>query len=54
MAKATFKGKTGFAAVKAQARASGAKNPGGVAYSVGVKKYGKKGMAAKAAAGKKK
>jgi len=35
-----------FAAVKAAAKAAGAKNPAGVAYSVGVKKYGKKKMAA--------
>lgn len=54
MAKAKYKGKTGFAAVKAKAAASGARNPGGVAYAVGVKKYGKKGMAKKAAAGRKK
>lgn len=54
MARAKYKGKTGFAAVEAKAKASGARNPGGVAYSVGVKKYGAKGMQAKAAAGRKK
>ena len=54
MAKAKYNGKSGFAAVEAKAKASGAKNPGGVAYAVGVKKYGVKGMQAKAAAGRKK
>jgi hypothetical protein len=54
MAKARYKGKTGFKAVEASAKASGARDPGAVAYAVGVKKYGKKGMARKAAAGRKK
>ncbi len=54
MARAKYKGKTGFAAVETSAKARGARNPGGVAASVGIKKYGKKGMAAKAAAGRKK
>lgn len=52
MARARYKGKTGFAAVEAKAKASGARNPGGVAYTVGKKKYGKAGMARKAAAGR--
>lgn len=43
-----------FAAVEAVAKASGAKNPGAVAASIGIKKYGKAGMAKMAAAGKKK
>lgn len=43
----------GFKAVEASAAKGGAKNPAGVAYAVGVKKYGKAGMAAKAAAGRK-
>ena len=54
MPKAKYKGKTGFAAVEAKAKDSGARNPGGVAYAVGVKKYGKAGMAKKAAAGRRK
>lgn len=43
-----------FKARKAQFAARGARNPGGLAYYVGVKKYGKAGMAAKAAAGRRK
>ncbi|MCI3246323.1 hypothetical protein [Streptomyces spinosisporus] len=39
---------------KAQFAARGARNPGGLAYYVGAKKYGKAGMALKAAAGRKK
>ncbi len=54
MATAKYKGKTGFAAVKARAAAGGARNPAAVAASVGIKKYGKAGMAKKAAAGRKK
>ena len=42
-----------FAAVEASARASGARNPGAVAYSAGVKKYGAKKMASLAAKGRK-
>lgn len=41
-----------FAARKAQFAAQGKADPGGLAYYVGVKKYGKAGMAAKAAAGR--
>lgn len=54
MARAKYKGKTGFAAVEQKAKDAGARNPGGVAYAVGVRKYGKKGMQAKAAAGRRK
>lgn len=36
------------------AKEKGVRNPGGVAYAAGVKKYGKAGMAKKAAAGRKK
>ena len=42
-----------FAAVKAAARASGARNPGAVAAAIGRKKYGAKKMARMAAAGRK-
>jgi len=41
-----------FAPVAANARKSGAKNPKAVAAAVGIKKYGKKKMAALAAAGR--
>ena len=41
-----------FAAVKAAAKKSGARDPASVAASVGIKKYGKKRMAELAAAGK--
>lgn len=43
-----------FAKIKAQAAASGARNPGGVAYAAGKAKYGKKVMSQLAQAGKKK
>lgn len=42
----------GFRKLRAQLAAKGARNPGGLAYKIGVKKYGKAGMAAKAAAGR--
>lgn len=42
-----------FKSVEESAAKSGASDPGGVAYAVGVKKYGKEGMEAKAEAGKK-
>jgi hypothetical protein len=54
MARAKYKGKTGFAAVKAKAAASGARDPAAVAAAVGIRKYGKAGMARKAAAGRRK
>jgi hypothetical protein len=56
MAKAKFKGKTGFAAVQAKAQASGYSKESAqkIAAAVGRKKYGAKGMAKKAAAGRKK
>ena len=41
-----------FEAVKRSAAKSGAKNPAGVAAAAGIKKYGKKRMAAMAQAGK--
>lgn len=41
-----------FKSVEESAAKSGASDPGGVAYAVGVKKYGKEGMEAKAEAGK--
>ena len=41
-----------FAARKAEFAAEGKRDPGGLAYYVGVKKYGRAGMAAKAAAGR--
>lgn len=44
----------GFKKLKAKFAAQGKRNPGGLAYHVGVKKYGKAGMAAKAAVGRKK
>jgi hypothetical protein len=43
-----------FAAVKASAAKSGARDPGAVAYTAGMKKYGKAKMAKMAAAGRKK
>jgi hypothetical protein len=43
----------GFEAVKKSAEASGARNPGAVAASIGRKKYGKKKFQAAAAKGKK-
>ncbi|ARX81536.1 hypothetical protein SMD44_00934 [Streptomyces alboflavus] len=44
--------KIGFKKLKAQLAAKGARSPGGLAYKIGVKKYGKKTMAKKAAAGR--
>ena len=41
-----------FAQLKEKFAREGKTNPGGLAYSIGVKKYGKKGMARKAAAGR--
>jgi len=46
--------RVGFKKLKAQLAAKGASNPGGLAYRIGVRKYGKAGMKAKAAAGRKK
>lgn len=43
----------GFKKLKGQLAKKGVRNPGAVAYSIGVKKYGKAGMARKAAAGRK-
>lgn len=40
----------GFKKLKAKFAAQGKRNPGGLAYHVGVRKYGRAGMAAKAAA----
>lgn len=42
-----------FAAVEAQAKANGAKNPAAVAAAAGIKKYGKAKMEKMAQAGKK-
>jgi hypothetical protein len=42
-----------FKKVAAEARKSGARNPNAVAAAAGIKKYGKKKMAAMAAAGRK-
>lgn len=43
-----------FAAIKASAKARGAKNPAAVAAAAGIKAHGKKQMAKWAAAGRKK
>ncbi len=43
-----------FAKVEAQARASGARDPVAVAAAAGIKKYGKKKMAAMSAVARKK
>ena len=43
-----------FAAVAAEAKAGGAKNPEAVAAAAGIKKYGKKKMTKLAVAGRKK
>jgi hypothetical protein len=43
-----------FAAIKAKAAASGARDPAAVAAAVGQKKYGKKRMAKMAAASRRK
>jgi hypothetical protein len=42
-----------FAKIEREAAAHGARNPAGVAYAAGKKKYGKKGMAKLAAMGRK-
>lgn len=44
----------GFKKLKRQLARKGVRNPGGVAYKIGVRKYGRAGMAAKAAAGRRK
>jgi hypothetical protein len=43
-----------FRAVEKSARLSGARDPGAVAYSIGVKKYGKEKMAALSKGGRNK
>lgn len=43
-----------FSKLKAKFAKEGKKSPGGLAYAIGVKKYGKAGMAKKAAAGRRK
>lgn len=43
-----------FTARKRQFAAQGKRNPAGLAYYVGAKKYGRAGMAARAAAGRRK
>ena len=42
-----------FAKLKAKLKAKGAKNPGGLAASIGVEKYGQKKMTKMAEKGKK-
>ena len=42
----------GFARLKRKLAAKGLRNPGGAAYKIGVKKYGKAGMASLAAKGR--
>lgn len=42
----------GFKRLKGQLARKGVRDPGGLAYRIGVRKYGKAGMAAKAAAGR--
>lgn len=54
MTRRKSKSRMTFKQRKAQFAARGARSPGGLAYYVGVKKYGKAGMAAKAAAGRRK
>lgn len=44
----------GFKKLKRQLAARGVRSPGGLAATIGRKKYGKAGMAAKAAAGRRK
>lgn len=46
--------KVGFKALTSKLAKQGVQNPAGLAYTIGAKKYGKKGMAKKAAAGRKK
>ncbi len=41
-----------FNKLKSELAKKGIKNPGGLAYKIGVEKYGKKGMERKARAGK--
>ena len=43
-----------FNKLKAKLSRKGVKDPGGLAYTIGVKKFGKAGMAKKAAAGRRK
>lgn len=43
-----------FSKLKGKLSRKGVRNPGGLAYYIGVKKYGKKAMAKKAAAGRRK
>lgn len=54
MAKAKLGSGARFKAVEKKAAASGADNPGAVAASIGIKKYGKEKMEKMAQAGKKK
>lgn len=42
----------GFKKLKAKLTSQGAADPAALAYAIGAKKYGKAGMAAKAAAGR--
>lgn len=44
--------RSNFAKLKSKLARKGARSPGGLAYYIGVKKYGKKKMAKKAAAGR--
>lgn len=44
--------KSRFDKLAAKLRRRGVRNPRGLAYEIGVKKYGKRGMARKAAAGR--
>lgn len=46
--------KVGFKKLKSKLAKKGIKNPGGLAYEIGARKYGKAGMAKKAAAGRRK
>lgn len=46
--------RVGFKKLTAQLAAKGARNPKALAAAIGRKKYGKAGMAAKAAAGRRK
>lgn len=43
-----------FSVLEGKLAKKGIKNPGGLAYKIGVKKYGKKGMAMMAKKGKEK
>lgn len=44
----------GFKKLKGELAAKGVRDPGGLAATIGRKKYGRAGMAAKAAAGRRK